>query len=134
MNLSRFFLGLALLALALLAFKFSTGQLADKNAIATMGEALLGMSMCASSCIDDENVEERHVRIFKSGKRVKVQNLAVSVISVDGKHLNRRQKTDLLLPADIELAGGVVVSLTAEDVNSNSIEDEGDSNDEKQRT
>ena len=43
MNLSRFFLGLALLALAILAFKFSTGQLADKNTTATMGEVIGGV-------------------------------------------------------------------------------------------
>jgi len=43
MNLSRFFLGLALLALALLAFKFATDPLADKNIPATLGEAIGGV-------------------------------------------------------------------------------------------
>jgi len=68
------------------------------------------------------------VRIFKSGKKVKVQNLAASAISVDGKQLNRKQRTDLLLPASIELAGGVIVSFSEEDINS--IEDERSDNDE----
>ena len=40
MNLSRFFLGLALLALALLAFEFATDPLAEKNIAATMGFAI----------------------------------------------------------------------------------------------
>ncbi|MCK5000685.1 MAG: hypothetical protein KAS23_14175, partial [Anaerohalosphaera sp.] len=93
----------------------------DLGNIATLREVIIGKAVGSSIYIDDENVEERHVRIFKSGKKVKVQNLAASAISVDGKQLNRKQKTDLLLPADIELAGGVVVSLTSEDVNSNSI-------------
>ena len=105
----------------------------DLGDIATLGEVVIGRAIGSSIYIDDENIEERHVRIFKSGKRVKVQNLAASAISVDGKQLNRRQKTDLLLPADIELAGGVVVSLTAEDVNSNSIESEREDHDDKQR-
>ena len=106
-------------------------QRQDLGDIATLGEVIIGRAIGSSIYIDDENVEERHVKIFKSGKRVKVQNLAASAISVDGKQMNRRQKIDLLLPADIELAGGVVVSLTAED--SNSIESEREDHDDEQR-
>jgi cell division protein FtsW (lipid II flippase) len=43
MNLSRFFLGLAFLILALLAFKFSTDPLTDKNIAATIGEGVGGV-------------------------------------------------------------------------------------------
>ncbi len=96
--------------------------------IATLGEVVIGRAIGSSIYIDNENVEERHVRIFKSGRKVKVQNLATSAISVDGVQLNRKQKTDLLLPAEIELAGGVIVSLSAEDINS--VEDERSDNNE----
>jgi len=42
-NLSRFFLGLALLALALLAFKFAADPLADKYVATTIGEGIGGV-------------------------------------------------------------------------------------------
>jgi len=107
---------------------FFEQQRQDLGDIATLGEVVIGRAIGSSIFIDNENVEEKHVRIFKSGKKVKVQNLAASAISVDGKQLNRKQKTDLLLPASIELAGGVIVSLSEEDINS--IEDERSDNDE----
>lgn len=105
-------------------------QRQDLGDIATLGEVVIGRAIGSSIYIDNENVEERHVRIFKSGRKVKVQNLAASAISVDGVQLNRKQKTDLLLPADIELAGSVIVSLSAENINS--IEDERSDDDEEQ--
>lgn len=43
MKLSRFFLGLALLVMALLAFKFTTDPLAGANITATLGEATGGV-------------------------------------------------------------------------------------------
>lgn len=43
MNLSRFFLGLALLAIALLAFKLTTDPLAGSNIAAMLGEATGGV-------------------------------------------------------------------------------------------
>ena len=43
MNLSRLFLSLALMALALLALKFAVDPLADKNIAATTGEAIGGV-------------------------------------------------------------------------------------------
>ena len=43
MNLSRFFLGLALLAIAIMAFYFATDALFEKNIAATMGGAIGGV-------------------------------------------------------------------------------------------
>jgi len=105
-------------------------QRQDLGDIATLGEVVIGRAIGSSIYIDNENVEERHTRIFKSGRKVKVQNLATSAISVDGVQLNRKQKTDLLLPAEIELAGGVIVSLSAENINS--VEDERSDDDDEQ--
>jgi hypothetical protein len=104
-------------------------QQQDMGDVATLGEIVIGKGMGATIFIDNENIEERHVRIFKSGKKIKIKNLAASPILVDGAQLDRKQKTDLIFPADIELAGGVVVNLYTEDVNL--LEDEsGDNNEE----
>ena len=92
-------------------------QRQDMGDIATLGEIIIGRAAGSSVYIDNDNVEERHVRIFKSGRQIKVQNLASSPITVDGAQLNRKKKTDLIFPSEIELAGGVVISLVAEDVN-----------------
>ena len=104
-------------------------QRQDMGDIATLGEIIIGRAAGSSIYVDNENVEERHVRIFKSGRQVKVQNLASSPILIDGAQLNRRKKTDLIFPAEIELAGGVIVSLITEDVNF--VEDERGGNNEK---
>jgi len=94
-----------------------------------LGEIIIGRAAGSSIYVDNENVEENHIRIFKSGRQVKVQNLASSPILIDGAQLNRRKKTDLIFPAEIELAGGVIVSLITEDVNF--VEDERGGNNEE---
>ncbi|MFC1675949.1 FHA domain-containing protein [Planctomycetota bacterium] len=102
----------------------------DLGDIATLGEVIIGRGIGSSIFIDNENLEEKHVRIFRVGRKMKIQNLAPSSIFVDGAQLNRKQKTDLILPTEIELTGDVHISLICEPFNL--VEDErGDTNEEK---
>jgi len=85
---------------------------------ATLGEVVVGNSIGSTVYINNENVEENHLRIFRSRKKVRVQNLSSSPISVDGIGLKPKKKTDLFLPSEIELADGVIVSLIEENIDS----------------
>lgn len=89
----------------------------DLGDITTLGEVVIGRGMGSSIFIEDENIEDKHIRIFRSGRKIKVQNLSTTAISIDGVQLNRKQKAEIFFPAEIELAGGVFLNLHEEDVN-----------------
>lgn len=88
-------------------------DLGDMNMIT---EITIGRDPGSTVYIDNENVSDTHVRIFKGRKALKAQNLAGATIIINGTELPPKAKTQLSLPADIELVPGMSVSLLTEPV------------------
>jgi hypothetical protein len=79
-------------------------------------EITIGKGLGSYIYIDQPGVEDRHARIVKRRKGLRIQNTAETPIVVSGLELTPKAKTDLVLPADIELAPGVIVSLLTETI------------------
>lgn len=91
-------------------------------------EITLGKGLGSTVYIDNEGVSDTHVRIFRARKILKVQNLAAIPIVINGAELRPKAKTQLDLPADIELAPGVSVTLLTEPIEADT-EDQSDGED-----
>jgi hypothetical protein len=74
----------------------------------------IGKGLGSHIYIDGPGVEDRHARIFRRRKGLRVQNTAGAPIVINGLEVPPKAKVDLVLPSDIELAPGVTVSLLAE--------------------
>jgi hypothetical protein len=96
----------------LIAFVFD--QRYDLGPLDTLGEITIGKGIGSTIYIDNETIEDKHLRIFRNRNGLKVQNLALSPIIVNGSELTHRQKTILDLPADIELTPEVTVTILSE--------------------
>jgi hypothetical protein len=79
-------------------------------------EITIGKGLGSHIFIDQPGVEDRHARIFRRRSGLWIQNTAGTVIVVGGLELPPKAKTCLVLPADIELAPGVTVSLLTEPI------------------
>lgn len=79
-------------------------------------EITIGKGLGSHIYIDEPSVEDRHARIFRRRKHLRVQNTASMPITVGGVEIAPRGKLDLMLPADLELTPGVTVSLLTEPV------------------
>jgi hypothetical protein len=91
-------------------------------------EITLGKGLGSTVYIENEGVSDTHVRIFRARKILKVQNLAAIPIVINGAELRPKAKTQLDLPADIELAPGVSVTLLTEPIEADT-EDQSDGED-----
>jgi hypothetical protein len=98
----------------LIAFVFE--QRYDLGPLDALGEITVGKGVGSTIYIDNETIEDRHLRIFKSGTGLKTQNLAPSPIIVSGSELAPRKKAVLDLPADIELTSEVTITVLSEPV------------------
>jgi hypothetical protein len=96
----------------LIAFVFE--QRYDLGPLDALGEITVGKGVGSTIYIDNKTVEDRHLRIFKSGTGLKAQNLATSPVAVNGVKLFPRRKAVLELPADIQLTSEVTVTFLAE--------------------
>lgn len=96
----------------LIAFVFE--QRYDLGPLDALGEITVGKGVGSTIYIDNKTVEDRHLRIFKSGTGLKAQNLATSPVAVNGVELLPRRKTILELPADIQLTPEVTITFLAE--------------------
>jgi len=95
-------------------FAFLGDQKHDLGPLESLAEVTIGKGIGSTIYIDKEAIEEKHLRIFKKRNRIKVQNLASSPVLVNGIELTSRKKADLDLPAEIELASDVSISLINE--------------------
>lgn len=98
---------------------FLANQKYDMGPLDALGEITIGNGIGSTIFIDEETIEDKHVRIFKSRKGLKIQNLADSPIIVNGLELTHRRKTILNLPVDIELTNDVTVTVLSEPVEMN---------------
>ncbi|MFC1675798.1 hypothetical protein ACFL3G_01895 [Planctomycetota bacterium] len=90
----------------------------DLGSLDALGEILIGSGLGSTIYIDDETVEDKHVRIFKSRRELKIQNLACSPIIINGLELTHRRKSVLDLPVDIELVNEVTITVLSEPLES----------------
>ncbi len=88
----------------------------DLGSLDALGEILIGRGIGSTIYIDNETVEDKHIRIFKSRRELKIQNLACSPIIINGLELTSRRKSILNLPVDIELTSDVTVTVLSEPV------------------
>lgn len=95
---------------------YAGDQRQDLGDMDTITEITIGRDLGSTVYIDNESVEDTHVRIFKSRRTLKAQNLAGASISINGTELPPKAKMRLALPADIELIPGVSVTLLTEPV------------------
>jgi len=95
---------------------YAGDQRQDLGDIDMITEITIGRDPGSTVYIDNENVSDKHVRIFKGRKALKAQNLAGATIIINGTELPPKAKTQLSLPADIELVPGMSVSLLIEPV------------------
>jgi hypothetical protein len=91
----------------------------DLGPLDALGEILIGSGLGSTIYIDNETVEDKHVRIFKSRRELKIQNLACSPIIINGLELTHRRKSILDLPVDIELTSDATVTVLSEPVETN---------------
>ena len=98
----------------LIAFVFD--QRYDLGPLDAIGEITVGKGIGSTVYIDKESIEDKHLRIFKNCHGLKVQNLATAPIIVNGSKLAHRRKTNLYLPADIELTSDVALTVLSEPV------------------
>jgi len=76
----------------------------------------IGKGLGSHIYVDGPGVEDMHARIFRRRSGLWIQNTAGTIIVVGGLELPPKAKTCLVLPADVELAPGVIVSLLTEQV------------------
>lgn len=86
----------------------------DLGSLDALGEIIIGCGIGSTIYINEEAIEDKHVRIFKSRKALKIQNLAGSPIIINGLELAHRRKSILDLPADIELTNDVTITVLSE--------------------
>ena len=86
----------------------------ELGSLDTLGEITIGRSIGSTIYIDNETIEDKHLRIFRNHNGLKVQNLALSPIIVNGSELAHRKKAILDLPADIELTPEVTITVLSE--------------------
>jgi hypothetical protein len=96
----------------LIAFVFD--QRYDLGPLDALSEITVGKGIGSAIYIDNETIEDKHLRIFRNRHGLKVQNLASSPITVNGVELTSRRKTILDLPADIQLTPEVAVTILSE--------------------
>jgi hypothetical protein len=77
-------------------------------------EITIGKGLGCNLYIDEPGVEDRHARIWRRRQGLRVQNTAGVPLVVNGVPVLPKVKADLVLPADVELAPGVTVSLLTE--------------------
>jgi len=82
----------------------------------TVTEITIGRGLSSTVYIDDESVRDTHLRIFKARKTLKAQNLANAPVMINGTELRPKAKMQLALPADIELAPGLSITLLTEPI------------------
>jgi hypothetical protein len=86
----------------------------DLGASDAISEITIGKGIGSTIYIDNESIEDKHLRIFRNRNGLKVQNLAISPIIVNGSELAHRKKAIIDLPADIELTPEVTVTILSE--------------------
>jgi hypothetical protein len=86
----------------------------DLGASDEISEITIGKGIGSTIYIDNETVEDKHLRIFRNRNGLKVQNLAPFPVTVNGIELTPRRKTILDLPADIQLTPEVTVTILSE--------------------
>jgi len=86
----------------------------DLGASDALSEITIGKGIGSTIYIDNGTVEDKHLRIFRNRNGLKVQNLAISPIIVNGSELAHRKKANLNLPADIQLTDDVTVTILSE--------------------
>jgi len=79
-------------------------------------EITIGKGLGSHIFIDEPGVEDRHARVFRRRKGLRVQNTAGVPIALNGKEMPPKGKMAVVLPADLELAPGVTVNLMTEPV------------------
>jgi hypothetical protein len=77
-------------------------------------EITIGKGLGCNLYIDEPGVEDRHARIWRRRQGLRVQNTAGVPLVLNGAPVLPKVKADLVLPADMELAPGVTVSLLTE--------------------
>jgi hypothetical protein len=88
----------------------------ELGSLDTLGEITIGRSIGSTIYVDNETIADKHLRIFRNHKGLKVQNLAPSPIISNGCELAHRKKAVLDLPADIELTPEVTINVLSEPV------------------
>jgi hypothetical protein len=66
--------------------------------------------------VDDDELEDEHVKIFHRRHGYKIKNLAEQPVVVGGTVVKKGQKVDLLLPAPVELTKKSTITLFREPV------------------
>ena len=98
---------------------FYRDQRYDLGSLDALGEIFIGSGIGSTIYIDNETVEDKHIRIFNSRRELKIQNLAGLPIIINGLELTHRRKSILDLPVDIELTSDVTVTVLSEPVETN---------------
>jgi hypothetical protein len=88
----------------------------DLGEIDLISELTLGNDPGCSIFIEDDQLSPQQVRIFRTGKVFKLQNLDPEPVIVNGVEVKNKKKVKLELPADIQLPNGMMLNLYTETI------------------
>ena len=86
----------------------------DLGEIELISELTLGNDPGCSIYIEDDQLPPQQARLFRTAKGFKLQNLDSEPVFVNGIEAKCKKKVKLDLPADIQLANGMILNLYTE--------------------